>query len=84
MTLRATITNENTSDLAPLYTTTLLISRGVVVGQGICAGVPSPARAYAPRRLPHPDSERLQHTCGSYFSAFPPIIEQTCQEKGVI
>ncbi len=31
MTLRATITDENTSDLAPLYTTTLLIFRGVGV-----------------------------------------------------
>ncbi len=37
MTLRATITNENTSDLAPLYTTTFLIFGGVEV-----QGRPSP------------------------------------------
>ncbi len=32
MTLWATITNENTSDLAPLYTTTLLIFGGEELG----------------------------------------------------
>ncbi len=46
MTLRATITNENTSELAPLYTTTLLIFRGVEVeeqsSKGICVGVAPP------------------------------------------
>ncbi len=56
MTLRATITNGNTSDLAPLYTTTLLISRGVGVeeqsSRGICAGVAPSTTLTGPHPMP--------------------------------
>ncbi len=45
MTLWATIMNENTSDLAPLYTTTLRIFRGVgVQGRPSPHPMPSPTR----------------------------------------
>ncbi len=56
MTLWVTITNENTSDLAPLYTTTLLIFRGVEVEQsswGIRAGV-APSALTRPHPMPSP------------------------------
>ncbi len=67
MTLWATITNGNTSDLAPLYTTTLPIFRGVGVQgakplTGVTAVSPGSSHAQSPLSLHGRTTASLVHS----------------------
>ncbi len=81
MTLWVTITNENTSDLAPLYTTTLLVFIRVGV-QGRPSPHPMPLSHEgrgawgegAPPRIPQEDCSTLNLNACLLLHACPPLF----------